>query len=156
MSLVCFQRAPKITANLWPLTAHIYHVMIIVTDGFSKTSFYHLYTFFFDKNTFCKNIEAQTGQKNKNKLRTKWSSDYVQYEIKIYIAKGARCSLKMFNNGAQFVGLTPRPIKSKIIFSIRALHLWWTIDLYLGKFLKISFFPSEMEISGLFNKPLVK
>ena len=29
----------------------------------------------------------------------------------------------MFNNGAQFVGLTPRPHKSKIIFSIRALHL---------------------------------
>ena len=28
-----------ITTNLWPLTAHIYHVMIIVTDGFSKKSF---------------------------------------------------------------------------------------------------------------------
>ena len=26
-------------------------------------------------------------------------------------------------NGAQFVRLTPSPIKSKIIFSIRALHL---------------------------------
>ena len=26
----------SITANLWPLTAHIYHVMIIVTGGFSK------------------------------------------------------------------------------------------------------------------------
>ena len=36
----------------------------------------------------------------------------------------------MFNNSAQFVGLTPRPIKSKIF-----------LDLYLGKFFKISFFP---------------
>ena len=35
----------------------------------------------------------------------------------------------MFNNGAQFLGLTPRPIKSKIF-----------LDLYLGKFFKISFF----------------
>ena len=32
----------------------------------------------------------------------------------------------MFNNGAQFAGLTPRPLESKIIFSIRALHLWQT------------------------------
>ena len=31
----------------------------------------------------------------------------------------------MFNNGVQFAGLTPRPIKSKIF-----------LDLYLGKFLK--------------------
>ena len=30
----------SITANLWPLTAHIYHVMIIVTGGFSKKSFF--------------------------------------------------------------------------------------------------------------------
>ena len=29
----------SITANLWPLTAHIYYVMIIVTSGFSKKSF---------------------------------------------------------------------------------------------------------------------
>ena len=36
----------------------------------------------------------------------------------------------MLNNGAQFVGLTPRPIKSKIF-----------LDLYLGKFFKIIFFP---------------
>ena len=28
----------------------------------------------------------------------------------------------MFNNGAQVVGLTPRPIKSKIIFSISASY----------------------------------
>ena len=36
----------------------------------------------------------------------------------------------MFNNGAQFVGLTPHPIKLKIF-----------LDLYFGKFFKISFFP---------------
>ena len=30
----------SITANLWPLTAHIYHIMIIVTGGFSKKSFF--------------------------------------------------------------------------------------------------------------------
>ena len=42
------------------------------------------------------------------------------------------------NNGAQFVGLTPRPMKSEIIFSIRAL-----------KFL----FPLlKGEISGFFNR----
>ena len=29
----------SITANLWPLTVHIYHVMIIVTGGFSKKYF---------------------------------------------------------------------------------------------------------------------
>ena len=28
------------TANLQPLNAHFYHVMIIVTDGFSKRFFY--------------------------------------------------------------------------------------------------------------------
>ena len=31
----------SITANLWPLTTHIYHVMIIVANGFSKKSFYY-------------------------------------------------------------------------------------------------------------------
>ena len=57
-------------------------------------------------------------------LRTKVSSDYVQLEIKIYIAKVGIFFLKiMFNNGAKFVGLCAHPIKSKIIFSIRALHL---------------------------------
>ena len=40
----------------------------------------------------------------------------------------------MFNNGAQFVGLPPRPVKSKIF-----------LDLYLGKFFKILFVPSETE-----------
>ena len=35
----------SITANRWPLTAHIYHVMIIVTGGFSKKSFYYYYLF---------------------------------------------------------------------------------------------------------------
>ena len=34
----------------------------------------------------------------------------------------------MLNNGAQFVGLTPRPIKSKIIFSIRALNQQFVIN----------------------------
>ena len=36
----------SITANLWPLTTHIYHVMIIVTGGFSKKSFYYYYFYF--------------------------------------------------------------------------------------------------------------
>ena len=36
----------SITANLWPLNAHIYHVMIIVTGGFSKKSFYYYYFYF--------------------------------------------------------------------------------------------------------------
>ena len=30
----------SIITNLWPLTTHIYHVMIIVTGGFSKKSFF--------------------------------------------------------------------------------------------------------------------
>ena len=30
----------SITTSLWPLTAHIYHVMIIVTGGFSEKSFF--------------------------------------------------------------------------------------------------------------------
>ena len=29
----------SITVNLWPLTAHIYYIMIVVTGGFSKKSF---------------------------------------------------------------------------------------------------------------------
>ena len=33
----------SITANIWPLTAHIYHKIIIVTGGFSKKSFYYYY-----------------------------------------------------------------------------------------------------------------
>ena len=37
----------SITANLWPLTTHIYHVMIIVTGGFSKKSYYYYYYFYF-------------------------------------------------------------------------------------------------------------
>ena len=35
-----------ITANLWPLTAHIYHVMTIVIGGFPKKSFYYYYFYF--------------------------------------------------------------------------------------------------------------
>ena len=30
----------SITTNLWPMTTHIYHVMIIVTSGISKKSFF--------------------------------------------------------------------------------------------------------------------
>ena len=44
----------------------------------------------------------------------------------------------MFNNGAQFVGLTPRPVKSKIIFSTRALHLWQTRIYLRSAFSEIS------------------
>ena len=35
----------SITANLWSLTAYIYHIMIIVTAGFSKKSFLLLFLF---------------------------------------------------------------------------------------------------------------
>ena len=35
----------SIAAKLWPLIAHIYHVMIIVTGGFSKKSFYYYFYF---------------------------------------------------------------------------------------------------------------
>ena len=38
----------RITANLWPLTAHIYYVMIIVTGDFSKKSFYYYYYYFLE------------------------------------------------------------------------------------------------------------
>ena len=41
----------SITANLWPLTAHIYHVMIILTGEFSKKSFL-LLLFLFCRNSF--------------------------------------------------------------------------------------------------------
>ena len=33
----------SITANLWPLTAHIFHVVIIVTGGFFKKSFFIIF-----------------------------------------------------------------------------------------------------------------
>ena len=43
----------SITVNLQPLTAHVYHVMIIVTGGFSKKSFFFLLTLFlFSQNSF--------------------------------------------------------------------------------------------------------
>ena len=32
-----------LTTNLWPLTAHIYHVMIMVTGGFSKKSIFIIF-----------------------------------------------------------------------------------------------------------------
>ena len=39
----------SINANLQPLTAHVYHVMIIVASGFSKKSFfYHCYVCFLE------------------------------------------------------------------------------------------------------------
>ena len=37
----------SITANLWPLTAYIYHVMTIVTGGFSKKSFYYYFHYYY-------------------------------------------------------------------------------------------------------------
>ena len=36
----------SITANLGPLIAHIYYVMIILTGDFSKKSFYYCYYYF--------------------------------------------------------------------------------------------------------------
>ena len=33
----------SITANLWPLTSYIYHVIIIVTGGFSKKIFFIIF-----------------------------------------------------------------------------------------------------------------
>ena len=33
----------SITANLWPLITHVYHVMILVTSGFSKKSFFVIF-----------------------------------------------------------------------------------------------------------------
>ena len=41
----------SITANLWALIAHIYHVMNIVISGFSKKSFFNYY---FEKHIFFK------------------------------------------------------------------------------------------------------
>ena len=35
----------SITTNLWPLTAHIYQLMIIVTGGFSKESYFIIIIF---------------------------------------------------------------------------------------------------------------
>ena len=40
-----------ITAILWPLTAHLYHVMITVTSGFTKKRFL-LILFFIPRNSF--------------------------------------------------------------------------------------------------------
>ena len=41
----------SITTNLRPLTSHMYHVMIIVTGGFSNKSFFVLILFLFPKNS---------------------------------------------------------------------------------------------------------
>ena len=37
----------SITTNLWPLTTHIFNVMIIVTGGFFKKSFYYYYYYYY-------------------------------------------------------------------------------------------------------------
>ena len=57
----------SITANLWSLTAHIYYVIIIVTGGFSKTSFFiiifrsrHMQMFF--KTGVIRNFAICTGK----------------------------------------------------------------------------------------------
>ena len=45
----------SISTNLWPLIAHIYHVMIIMTSSFSKKSFYYYYFYFVE--SFLNNLE---------------------------------------------------------------------------------------------------
>ena len=45
----------SITANLWPLTTHIYHEMFIVTIGISKKSFLLLQLF--PRNSLVKDLE---------------------------------------------------------------------------------------------------
>ena len=47
----------SITANLCPLTTHIYHVMIIVTVCFSKKSFLLLSLLLFPRNSFVNDLE---------------------------------------------------------------------------------------------------
>ena len=37
----------SITANLWHLTAHIYHAMITMIDGFSKIYYYYHYYYYY-------------------------------------------------------------------------------------------------------------
>ena len=55
-----------ITANLWPLTTHIYHVLIVVTDGFSKKSFYIIFRSscgqMFFKTSVVRNVAIFTGK----------------------------------------------------------------------------------------------
>ena len=41
----------SITPSLWPLTTHLYHVMIIVTSGFSKKYFLSI-LYFIPRNSF--------------------------------------------------------------------------------------------------------
>ena len=57
----------SITRNLWPLTAYIYHVMIIVTGGFSKKSFFIIifrssHTQIFFKTGVVRNFAIFTGK----------------------------------------------------------------------------------------------
>ena len=55
----------SITANLWPLTTHIFHVMIIVTGGFFKKSFFIFrssHTQMFFKTGVSRNVTTFTGK----------------------------------------------------------------------------------------------
>ena len=56
----------SITASLWLLTAHIYHVMIIVTGGFDKKSFFIIWrssrTQLFFKTGVIRNFAIFTGK----------------------------------------------------------------------------------------------
>ena len=55
-----------ITTNLWPLTTHIYHIMIIVTGDFSKKSFFIIFrssrTQIFFKTGVIRNFAMFTGK----------------------------------------------------------------------------------------------
>ena len=63
------------------------------------------YAIFFIRTHFIRTSKLRLGKKNKNKLRTKWSLDHVQEEIRKYIKNFARCFLKiMFSYGAQCAG----------------------------------------------------
>ena len=53
------------------------------------------------------------------------------YKNTLYKNIEAQIGSLLFNNGVQFVGLTPCPIKLKVIFSIRALHLWIYKNLFM-------------------------
>ena len=55
----------SITANLWNLTAYIYHALIIVTGGFSKKTFFIIIfsrTQIFFKKSVERNFEIFTGK----------------------------------------------------------------------------------------------
>ena len=58
----------SLTANLWPLSAHIYHVMIMMTGGFSKKSIFIIFkrsrTQMFFKTGVIGNFAIFTGKKS--------------------------------------------------------------------------------------------